>query len=140
MFYCNSSLISLILQNWINFQNILHAFRVNYFYLNDIKQTITIRIMMNRNKWQVLIKVRRTKNILELLVMKKKYPLFMISTMWEKKKKTNFSYNHNQTIEMIDICYSNNQIFNSSMFLRMNYVKYIGDLQQSQELPNSKLI
>ena len=107
------------MQNWINFQNILNVFRVNYFNFKLSKINYYYQDHEDRKQMQVLIKVRRTKNILELLVMKRNQSLFMISTRWENKRKTNFLYNHNQTIEMIDICYLNNQIFNPSMFLRI---------------------
>ena len=46
-----------------------------------------IKIMKNGNRLQVFIKIGRTKNILELLVIKKKQSLFMISTRWENKWK-----------------------------------------------------
>ena len=46
-----------------------------------------IKIMKNGNRLQVFIKIGRTKNILELLVIKKKQSLFMISTGWENKRK-----------------------------------------------------
>ena len=93
------------------------------FYGVSRRRSQYIGVLKNRGKWQVLINEGRIKKYIgtypseaEAAVVHDFYSIGINGL----SAKTNFSYTHSQVMKMIEIYFSNNRIFDPSIFLQMN--------------------